>query len=67
MGAFVTVFIRIVQLIHVSFFQTATSVNLVAGLGFNGYDENGKPLWNRYPCVYITKTEVNFDFDIHGR
>ena len=38
--------------------SAATSVNIIAGLGFNGYDEKGRPLWNRYPCVYITKTEV---------
>ena len=33
-------------------------MNNMGGLGFNGYDENGKAKWNRVTNVNILKVEV---------
>ena len=37
---------------------SAEAVNNMGGLGFNGYDENGKAKWNRITNVNILKLEV---------
>ena len=34
----------------------------MCGLGFNGYDENGKAKWNRVTNINILKVEVIFPF-----
>lgn len=34
----------------------------MSGLGFNGYDENGKAKWNRVTNINILKVEVIFPF-----
>jgi len=39
---------------------SAEAVNNMCGLGFNGYDENGKAKWNRVTNVNILKVEVMF-------
>ena len=39
-------------------FVSAEAVNNMCGLGFNGYDENGKAKWNRMTNVDILKLEV---------
>ena len=41
---------------------SAEAVNNMCGLGFNGYDENGKAKWNRVTNVNILKVEVIFSF-----
>jgi len=41
---------------------SAEAVNNMCGLGFNGYDENGKAKWNRVTNVNILKVEVMFQF-----
>ena len=46
----------------VIFFVTAEAVNNMCGLGFNGYDENGKAKWNRVTNINILKVEVTFSF-----
>ena len=38
---------------------SAETSNIVSGLGFNGYDEKGRPLWNKLPCVNALSVEVN--------
>ncbi|KAJ7361779.1 Lysophospholipid acyltransferase 1 [Desmophyllum pertusum] len=38
-------------------FKVAEAVNNMCGLGFNGYDENGKAKWNRVTNVNILKME----------
>lgn len=38
----------------------ADAVNNASGLGFNGYDENGKPKWDLITNVRIIEIEVNF-------
>ena len=40
------------------FFISAEAVNNMCGLGFNGYDENGKAKWDRVTNVDILKLEV---------
>ena len=40
------------------FVVSAEAVNNMGGLGFNGYDENGKAKWNRITNVNILKLEV---------
>ncbi|XP_020624953.1 lysophospholipid acyltransferase 2-like, partial [Orbicella faveolata] len=37
--------------------NAAEAVNNMCGLGFNGYDENGKAKWNRVTNVNILKVE----------
>ena len=41
-----------------NFFVSAEAVNNMSGLGFNGYDENGKAKWDRVTNVDILKLEV---------
>lgn len=38
-------------------FKVAEAVNNMSGLGFNGYDENGKAKWNRVTNINILKVE----------
>ena len=45
-----------------NFFVSAEAVNNMSGLGFNGYDENGKAKWNRVTNINILKVEVIFPF-----
>ena len=37
---------------------SAEAVNNMGGLGFNGYDENGKAKWDRITNINILKFEV---------
>ena len=46
---------------------SAEAVNNMGGLGFNGYDENGKAKWNRVTNANILKIEVRcFFFLVNG-
>lgn len=36
-----------------------------AGVGFNGFDVNGEPLWNKFSNIDIVKFEVSFYRLIH--
>ena len=39
--------------------STADVGNNACGLGFNGYDSNGKELWNRVTNVNVVELEVS--------
>lgn len=43
-------------------FYTADSVCIVAGYGFNGYDELGQPKWNLVTSVDFMKAEFASNF-----
>ena len=41
--------------------STADAGNNACGLGFNGYDSNGRELWNRITNVNALEVEVSED------
>lgn len=43
-------------------FSTAEAGNNACGLGFNGYDSNGRELWNRITNVNALEVEVSVDY-----
>jgi hypothetical protein len=40
------------------FFNLADGVLNAAGMGFNGYDENGEALWDKFTNVKVNNIEV---------
>lgn len=43
-------------------FSTADAGNNACGLGFNGYDSNGRELWNRITNINVLEVEVSVDY-----
>lgn len=42
--------------------SSADAGNNACGLGFNGYDSNGRELWNRITNVNVLEVEVSLDY-----
>lgn len=53
-------FVKILRCYDLSF--AADAGNNACGLGFNGYDSNGRELWNRFTNVNALEIEVSVGY-----
>lgn len=52
------------SLIQVCFCYSGEAINVAAGFGFNGYDENGKAKWDLVDNVNVWVVEVSKDLSV---